>query len=155
MSSRKICIGHKDWKLSHAVCPISQTRFLICSILSCDCQGVENLTTKSREKYRTQLLPQGALPSCFCSCVNILTQAPLGVVMSQQVSAPGWRCPLDTSSAREGSSGVSETSHTCWRSMSTGAQGTALGSRAQQASLEADKWRYPNTSNESAEAKNC
>lgn len=114
--------------------------FLIHSIFSCDCQGVEGLTTKSREKYRTQHLPQGAFPSCFCSCVNILAQAPLCVVMSQQVSTPGWRYPLDTSSAREGSSGVSEVSHSCWRSMSTGAQGIALGSGcAQQVSLEADK----------------
>lgn len=102
MNSRKICIRHKD--VSHAVCPVSQTFFLKCSIFSCNSQGVENLTTQSREKYRTQLLPQRALPSCFCSYVNILTQASLCVVMSQRVSTPGWRCPLGTFSAREDSS---------------------------------------------------
>lgn len=114
------------------------TCFLIPSILSFDCQGVENFATKSREKYRTQLLPQGALPSCFCPCINILTQAAMCVVVSQQVSTLGWRYPLGTSSAMEDSSG--EASHICWRRMSTGAQGIALGSScAQQVSLETDK----------------
>lgn len=94
MNSRKICIGHKDWKLSYAVYPVSQTCSLIPSILSCDCQGVENLTTKSREKYRTQLLPWGVLPSCFCSCINILVQAPVcgGVTASlcSRMEVPSW-----------------------------------------------------------------
>lgn len=94
MNSRKICIGHKDWKLSYAVYPVSQTCSLIPSILSCDCQGVENLTTKSREKYRTQLLPWGVLPSCFCSCINILIQAPVcgGVTASlcSRMEVPSW-----------------------------------------------------------------
>lgn len=71
------------------------------------------------------------------------------------VTASLW-CPLDTSSARQDSSGISGASCTCWRSKSTGAQGIALGSScAQQVSLEADKWRSPNTSNQSAEAQNC